>query len=83
MQEMHDAYWCMRFATSVTVYFSKVTTKLVLRDSLHRPRTCSCLFLVGPDYHFKKSYYAYKCTHTFNILHLVLRVVHHLVRRTY
>jgi hypothetical protein len=35
VQGMHDAYGCMRFATLFMVYFSEVSYKLVLQDSLH------------------------------------------------
>jgi hypothetical protein len=45
VQEMHDAYGCMLFATLFMVYFSEVNYKLVLQDSLHPPRTCSLSFL--------------------------------------
>jgi hypothetical protein len=45
VQETRDAYGCMLLATFFIVYFSEVNYKLVLQDSLHRPRTCRLSFL--------------------------------------
>jgi hypothetical protein len=79
MQEIYDAYRCMRCAHSLGLLF-KGYYKWVLQDSLHHQKHVVCFFLVGFDYRFKISYSpspitlqsihnytTYMCTHTFNI----------------
>jgi hypothetical protein len=56
MQEMHYAYGCMRFATFFMVYFLEVNTNWFYKIVFNIQEHVVCLFLVGPDYHFKKSY---------------------------
>jgi hypothetical protein len=56
MQEMHGAYGCVRFSTFFQIYFSEAATNCFYKIVYIVQEHVTCLFLVGPNYRFKKSY---------------------------